>query len=304
MKKVSLVTVNFNSDRQTHALLASLKKVKTDGFRLSLIVVDNASKEPFTLNKDEEKQGVFLMTTQKNLGFTGGYNLGIQRALGDGAEYVVILNNDTLVAPDFIEVFLNTFAEHADCGLVVPKIYFAANHEFYKNRYKVNERGKVFWYAGGFTDWANVFSRHRGVDEVDTGQYDNEEVIDFATGCCMCLSREVLERVGIFDDKLYLYFEDADLSQRVLNRGYKIYYQPKAVIWHVNAASGGGSGSILHDYYLTRNRMLFGMRYAPLRAKIALIRESLRLLVNGRRWQKKGIRDFYLGKFGKGSFAI
>jgi GT2 family glycosyltransferase len=113
-----------------------------------------------------------------------------------------------------------------------------------------------------------------------------------------------LEKAGLFDEKLFLYFEDADLSQRVLRAGYTIIYAPKAVIWHANAASGGGSGSILHDYYITRNRMIFGMKYAPLRSKIALVRESLRLLVSGRQWQKIGIRDFYIGKFGKGSFGV
>ena len=153
-------------------------------------------------------------------------------------------------------------------------------------------------------DWLNVFSRHRGVDEVDKGQYDSALEIDFATGCCMCIPRSVLETVGLFDDTLYLYFEDADLSQRILRAGWKIIYQPKAVIWHVNAASGGGSGSPLHDYYLTRNRMVFGMRYASFRTKLALLKESVRLLMTGREWQKKGERDFFLGKFGKGSFAI
>lgn len=304
MKKVFLVTVNFNSENETHDLLASLKKVEEKGFSLSIVVVDNASKVPFTFLPGEKKEHITFLTTEKNLGFTGGYNLGIQKALDMGAEYVVILNNDTLVKPDFIHAFLQTYEKEKNVGIVVPKIYFAKGHEFHKDRYSEKEKGKVFWYAGGFMDWANVFSRHRGVDEVDTGQYDAMEKVDFATGCCMCIPREVLQRIGMFDDRLYLYFEDADLSQRVLRAGLSIIYQPQAVIWHVNAASGGGSGSSLHDYYLTRNRMVFGMRYATLRTKLALIRESIRLLLTGRQWQKIGIQDFYAKKLGKGSFAI
>lgn len=303
MKHVTLVTVNYNSEKETHDLLASLQKLQKVNFSFSVIVVDNASQTPFVLSGEEKRQGIVLITTEKNLGFTGGYNLGIRKALENGVDYVVIINNDTLVDPDFIEHFLETFDNTNHVGLVVPKIYFAKGHEFHKDRYKETEKGKVFWYAGGFMDWNNVFSRHRGVDEVDHGQYDIPEAIDFATGCCMCFPSDVLKKVGGFDDLLFLYFEDADLSQRILRAGYKIVYQPKSVIWHVNAASGGGSGSPLHDYYITRNRMVFGMRYAPLRAKFALIRESIRLLFAGRPWQKRGIQDFYTRNLGKGSFG-
>lgn len=304
MKKVTLVTVNFNSEEETHALLASLREVKQENFSLSIVVVDNGSKKPFRLSSDEKKENILLITTPENLGFAGGYNVGMRYGLDNDANYVVVLNNDTIADKDFIEEMLKTCESEKKCGIVVPKIYFAKNHEFHKERYTSTEKGKVFWFAGGYMDWANAFSKHRGVDEVDTGQYDVQEKIDFATGCCMCFPREVLEKVGLFDESLFLYFEDADISQKVLKAGYTIIYSPKAVIWHVNAASGGGSGSSLHDYYLTRNRMIFGMRYAPLRTKLALFKESIRLLVLGRQWQKIGIRDFYLRKFGKGSFAI
>ncbi|HYK07964.1 MAG TPA: glycosyltransferase family 2 protein [Candidatus Eisenbacteria bacterium] len=303
MKKVTLVTVNFNSEDETHNLLASLKHIHYENFSLSIVVVDNGSKIPFELSIEEKKENILLITTKENLGFAGGYNVGMRYGLDNGAEYVVVLNNDTIVEKNCIEEMLRACESEKKCGIVVPKIYFAKNHEFHKDRYSDAEKGKVFWFAGGYMDWANIFSRHRGVDEVDTGQYDNTEKVDFATGCCMCIPRDVLEKVGLFDEKLFLYFEDADLSQRVLKAGYTIIYAPKAVIWHTNAASGGGSGSILHDYYITRNRMIFGMKYAPLRSKIALLRESLRLLVFGRKWQKAGIKDFYLGKFGKGSFG-
>jgi len=164
--------------------------------------------------------------------------------------------------------------------------------------------GKVFWYAGGVIDWANVKSVHRGVDEVDHGQYDENKEIEFATGCCMMIKREVLEKVGLFDKRYFLYYEDADLSVRIKKAGFSIYYAPKAFLYHLNASSSGGAGrgNELQDYFLTRNQMFFGMKYAPIRSKIALIRQSLRLLSNGRREQKKAIQDFYLGRLGKGSF--
>ena len=81
-------------------------------------------------------------------------------------------------------------------------------------------------------------------------------------------------------------------------------YSPKAVLWHKNAGSAGGSGSSLQDYYITRNRLLFGARYAPFRSKLALLKESMMLLAKGRHWQRVGVLDFYLGRFGKGSYPI
>lgn len=301
MKKVVIVTITFNSEKETHACLASLEKLVTKGVEVEIVVVDNGSQNPYVLTDQEKKKGISLITTGKNLGFTGGSNAGIQYGLTRNADFIMLINNDTLVDSHLLQELLKPFA-NPQVGLVVPKIYFAKGHEYHIQKYKKEELGKVFWYAGGYVDWANVFTRHRGVDEVDTGQYNKDENITFATGCCMLLSREALRKVGVFDERYYLYFEDGDISQRILKAGFAIVYHPDAVLWHITAASGGGSGSPLHDYYLTRNRMLFGMQYAPLRSKLALLRESLRLLVMGRPWQKKGMRDFYLGRFGKGSY--
>lgn len=151
-------------------------------------------------------------------------------------------------------------------------------------------------------DWGNVLGSHRGVNEVDKGQYDRMDRTDFASGCCLLIKREVLETVGMFDEKYFLYYEDSDLAERAKRKNYSIMYAPKAYLWHKNAGSAGGSGSALQDYYITRNRLLFGMRYASIRTRIALLKESMRLLVTGRAWQKKGVRDFYLRRFGKGSY--
>jgi len=304
MKAVGLITINYNSEKETHACLASLKKLTVpNGYSLHIMVVDNGSKVPFVLTKEEEQRGnIHLIRSEQNLGFTGGNNLGIQHVLDKGASYVMLLNNDTIADPKLFVELLKELESDNTVGMTVPKIYFAKGHEYHKDKYKKEDLGNVFWYAGGSVDFANVFTRHRGIDEVDHGQYDSVEEVDFATGCCVLIKREVLEKVGLFDDTFFLYFEDGDLSMRVKKAGYKILYVPSAILWHINAGSSG-SGSALHDYYLTRNRMVFGMRYAPLRSRIALIKESIRLLINGREWQKKGLRDFYLGNFGKGSFG-
>ena len=303
MKTVGLVTINFNSEKETHACLESLTRMDVPkGFKLRIVVVDNASKVPFTLTPREKKDGIELLRSGENLGFTGGNNLGMRYVLDHGDEYVMLLNNDTIVSPELLTNLLTQLDADSRVGVTVPKIYFAKGHEYHKDRYEKKDLGKVFWYAGGEVDFANAYTRHRGVDEVDHGQYDTMEPVAFATGCCLLTRREVLEKVGLFDDKFFLYFEDGDLGERIKRAGYTLLYVPSAYLWHINAGSSG-SGSSLHDYYLTRNRMLFGMRYAPLRTKIALIRESARLLLYGREWQKRGLRDFYMGIFGKGTFG-
>lgn len=300
MKKVFAVAINFNKDAVTTAWLESMQKVITSDFSLDLVIVDNASSVPFRVKIPEKN--VHIIRSEDNTGFTGGNNIGMRYALSHGADYVLIINNDTIVDPDVVKNLLEVLESGIKIGITVPKIYFAKGHEFHKERYTQKDLGKVFWYAGGYTDWANIKSIHRGVDEVDRGQYDTLERTSFASGCCMLIKRAVLEKVGLFDDRGFMYYEDAIFCEKVQRAGYEIWYVPSAVIWHLNAVSSGGAGNGLQDYFITRNQMLFGMMFAPLRSKIAMIRQSIRYFLSGRPMQKKGIKDFYLGKFGKGTY--
>ncbi len=300
MLKVFVTIITFNSHNATLECLESVERIEKKGFELFVNVIDNGSREVFKTKNEYKNFVLKILRSDQNLGFSGGQNLGIKQALRDGADYIVVLNNDTILDKNLIVSLITTFKE--GMGIVSPKIYFAKGYEFHKERYSEKEKGKVFWYAGGIFDWSNMIASHRGVDEVDKGQYDKLSEIDFATGCCMAIRSDVFERVGFFDEKYFLYLEDSDLSNRLKKKGLKIIYQPEAVLWHKNASSAGGSGSILQDYYITRNRLLFGFKYANLRTKLALIRESVKIIISGRRWQKQGAIDFYLGKFGRGSF--
>lgn len=303
MKKVFISIINFNGSRNTRECLESIDNLNMTGIDLNVVVIDNASEEKLNLEDSFLKNASLeIILNDKNLGFSGGHNLGIKYAFSKDAEYVVILNNDTILDKDLVYELLNALDKDAKIGIVSPKIYFAKGSEFHKGRYKSEELGHVFWYAGGDMDWGNVIGKHRGVDEVDKGQYDKQEEVNFSSGCCMLIRKEVLEKVGFFNEKYFLYYEDNDFSQRVKKAGYKIEYAPKAVLWHKNAGSVGGSGSELQDYYITRNRLLFGMDYASSRIKIALFKESIKFLLNGRKWQKKGVLDFYLRRFGQGSY--
>jgi GT2 family glycosyltransferase len=163
-----------------------------------------------------------------------------------------------------------------EVGLVSPMIYFYPGLEFHKDSYKKSEKGKVVWYAGGVIDWENVYAYHWGVDEVDHGQFAGAEETGFATGCCVAFRRDVIDKVDLMDEKYFLYWEDVDWSVRVKKAGYKLVFEPKSVAWHKNAGSTGGSGSQIHQYYQTRNRIRFGLKFAPLRSKLAIVRESVK----------------------------
>ncbi len=304
MRNVFISIINFNGRDGTFKCLDSIKKLNTSDFKLNVVVIDNGSTEKLNLPQDYLGNiPLKIIAEEKNSGFTGGHNKGIKYALGNGADYILVLNNDVTADPNLISQLIKALDINSKYAITSPKIYFAKGFEFHKGRYEEKDKGRVFWYAGGIMDWANVIARHRGVDEVDKGQYQNREETDFVTGACFLIKSEVFKKVGIFDNKYFLYYEDSDLSQRIKRAGYKIIYSPDAILWHNNAVSAGGSGSPLQDYYISRNRMIFGLRYAPLRSKVALIKESIKLLVVGRQWQKKGIGDFYLGRFGKGSYS-
>jgi len=266
--KIVLLVLNYNGIKDSLECIESLKNLKTKKFTVSTVVVDNASTDG-SQEKLRKISGIKLLENKKNLGYSGGNNVGIKYAINSGADYVCILNNDVKVDKNLLVNFLKS----TNTDIVSPKIYFYPGQEFHKSRYKKQDIGKVFWYAGGYIDWDNIIGSHRGVDEVDSGQFDSETLIGYATGACIFANVEVFKKVGLFDEKYFLYLEDMDFSIRAKKAGYKITYQPSAIVWHKNASSSGGSGSQLQDYYISRNRLLFAFKYAKIKTKLALLKQ-------------------------------
>lgn len=291
--KVVTVVLSFNSRKYIEDCLRSLKGNE-------VVVVDAGSTDGSSEFIAEKFPELKLIVVKENLGYAGGNNLGIKYALENGADLIWVVNPDIVVAPDALSEAMKAMTDNV--AVVASKVYFAAGFEFHKEKYKKNDLGKVIWYAGADNDWDNVYAKHWGINEVDKGQFNKKKEIGYATGSSMLLRSEVLKKTGLIDEKYFMYYEENDLCQRIKKAGYKLIYAPQSIVRHkVGQAAGIGSG--LADYYIARNRMLFGMRWAPWRSKFALIRESVKLLFTGRPWQKIGIRDFYLGKFGKGSYA-
>jgi len=295
-KKVSVIIVNWNGFKDTLVCLASLAKINKKYADLTVIVVDNGSTNESVREIRQKFPAVTLLETGKNLGFTGGNNFGMHYALAHGADFVWLLNNDTFVDPNVLS-FVSVFKD-PKVGIAGSKIYFAPEHEFHHDRYKAQERGNVLWYAGGIVDWANVYASHRGVDEVDRGQYDATSETPFITGCSLMIRKEVIEKIGMLDDRYYLYLEDLDFCLRAKEAGYKLMYVPSSVLWHVNAGSSARPGNPLHEYYLTRNRLLLGFRYTNFRTKFALVREAIRFVVTGSPVRRKAVFDWAFGRLG------
>ena len=143
MKKIAIVTINYNSEKTTQNFLDSIKKEKSADFSVKVIVVDNGSEKLF-----KTEDSVMVIRSEKNTGFSGGCNLGIKKAMDDGADYILLINNDTTVDQNLIKDLLEVFENDSKIGIATPKIYFSKGSEFHKDKYQKSDLGKVLWFAG------------------------------------------------------------------------------------------------------------------------------------------------------------
>lgn len=296
MDKIFSVVVNYQRSKDTSECLQSLE---TAGFKQERIVlIDNNSGDDSAKILAKKFPCLNLIKSQKNLGFAQGNNEGIKLALKKGATQVLFLNNDAYVEKNFLKNISQALHLENKAAIIGPKIYFAPGYEYHK-KYSPKDSGKVIWYAGASIDWQNVLGKHRGLDEVDRGQYDSCQKTEFVSGCCMLIKKEVFSKIGFFDPRYFLYLEDMDFCVRAKKAGFGLYYFPQAVVWHKNLGTGKNTSSALQDYYYTRNRLLFGFHYCSWRTKFALLREALKFLGKGNQEQKKAVVDFFRQKFGE-----
>jgi GT2 family glycosyltransferase len=298
MIKVAIILVAWNNWKDTEDCLLSLQKLDTKGLDIEVIVVDNGSTTHPISRISKKFPKVHIIEHPTNIGFSGGNNIGIKYALSKGALYIWLLNNDTFVDPQACLTLVDSLVENRG-GVVGSKIYFSPGYEYHRDRYKESDRGKVLWFAGGIIDWDNMYASHRGVDEVDNGQYDSSEGTPFITGCSMMFTSDVVKKVGMLNESYFLYYEDVEFCLRAKDAGFNLGYVPTSKIWHKNSGSSDGPGGTVQEYYQTRNRYRIGMKYCSLRTKIALFRESIKRLFIGRSIEKRAVFDFLFGRSGK-----
>jgi GT2 family glycosyltransferase len=243
---VYIILVNYNGYKDTIECVNSLKKINYKNYKI--IIVDNASSDDSLNILRQKTNNSIIIESKKNLGFAGGNNLGIKYALNHDADYIMLLNNDTLVKIDFLDNMINSFNKNNKVGLVGCKIMY-------------HPKKSIIWYGGGYIDWFKFIGAHYGMRQIDNGQCDDEKEIDFMTGCCMLIKREVFEKVGLLSEDYFMYFEDVDFCVKVRNGGYKIWYNPKAIIYHKVGLSSGGEESPFSIKWCTRNRLLFMNKY-------------------------------------------
>lgn len=299
--KTSLVILHYKNNQDTLDCLDSVFKSNFSGLDVSVILVMNGLSPDFKLKVQGLYSNVNFIINAQNCGFAAGNNLGIKKALSLDSSHIILLNNDTVVDKNAILELVRFSMTDSLIGLVSPKIYFAPGFEFHNDKYLSSDRGKVIWYAGGDIDWNNMYAKHRGVDEIDTGQFNGKTETGFTTGCCMLIKKKVIEDFGLLNEKYFMYYEDIDYSMKVRSKGYKVYYDPQAFIWHKNASSSGRPGSPLHVYYQTRNRLYFGMKFAPFRTKKSLLFEGMKFLFQGG-IRSKATLDSLLNHMGQQSY--
>jgi GT2 family glycosyltransferase len=223
---VAVVVLTWNGRDLTLDCLRSLAAVKTANLRV--LVVDNGSTDDTVAAvRAQGDPRVTVLENGANLGFAAGNNAGIRRALDSGADFVLLLNNDTVVDPDFVDHLLAGARANPDVGIAGPKIYF----------FDPPDR---IWFAGGEVSMWRGTARHIGIRETDRGQHDRARDVDYVSGCALLARRAVFERVGLLDPGYRAYFEDADLCARATRAGFRVRYVPAAKVWHRISASTGG----------------------------------------------------------------
>lgn len=261
---LALITVVYENYTLLDDFISSLKKQTDRDFKV--FVVDS-SPQPKNLLLPSFCQ---LIKTA-NKGYAHGLNVGEYEAKQQGYTSFCFMNNDVFFEKEFVSNVKKSIKEHPST-LIGGKIYYAPGYEYHKDRYSPRDKGRVLWYAGGSIDWKNAYTPHIGVDLVDKGQFDEPKKITFVTGCLMCFDKDVLDTVGSFDESYFMFYEDADFSARVKKQHLTLLYDPTIILWHKSGQSSDGAGSQTQVRFQKRSMLLFGLKHAPLKTKIHLLK--------------------------------
>lgn len=249
---VHIILVNWNGYDDTVECVESCLTLAHAPFEV--VVVDNGSADGSgerLRTRFSAEPRVSVILTRENLGFAGGNNAGIARALDAGADYIWLLNNDTVVEPASLSALLAAAESHPDAGMFGSKVYYY-------------DRPSVLWFAGGFIREVREGSTfHRGLEEEDTGQYDTPGTVDYVTGASLFASAALVREIGMMSEDYFLYWEEVDWCARAAAAGHPNRYVPASRVWHKVGASLGAQNSPVQIRYDARNRLLFYRRNRP-----------------------------------------
>jgi GT2 family glycosyltransferase len=246
---VSVIILNFNGRDLLCKCLQSV--FKTDYPDYEVIVVDNGSTDESCMMVEREFPHVQLIRNHENCGYSKGNNVGILYSIG---EFIVLLNNDTVVTPEWLSELVREAERNPEC-FYQPKILFARSK-------KINSAGNSIQLYG--------FAFPRGIGELDFGQYDKECEISYSSGACVLASKEFIKKIGLLDDDFYTFYEDVNWGWRALMLGYKSIYVPSAVVYHKWGGTWGSKMFSNKFYLIERSRLATVFRNYSFRTLIIM----------------------------------
>ena len=291
---VIVTILNFNRASETVECVKSLQACHFKSF--AIVIVDNGSTDRSVELLRSELKDVEIVSTGRNLGYTGGVNYSVTEARKKNPTYILVINNDTVVEPDFLNYLVDAMESNKNAAAAGGTIYYHY------------DKTKV-WYAGGrLIPWRGLAVHNHKNRLLDPSSLNGVEKVTFITGCLMLFRVSALNDIGTEDERFFMYLDDIELSTRIVTKGFEMLYVPKAVIYH----------KIVHDelspfkvYFTVRNRLLFinvslsgAVKYFAIVYYLSVI--SVKLFI----WRMAnppvfkaaflGLKDYFAGKFYEG----
>lgn len=254
---IGIVTVSYNSGPVLHDFFESLDLQTIKDFTVYAIENNSTDNSLEILNKeiDIHNYKIKLYKQNENIGVAAGNNIGIKEALRDGCEYILLSNNDIILKSTAIENLAKGLAK-ANVNIAIPKMYYYG-------------QDNVLWCTGGWFSARYGETPARGYREIDNGQYDAPDFVEYAPTCFMLFKKDVFKRVGLMDEKYFVYYDDSDFIWRATkNHHEKIAYIPESIIWHRVSFSTGGQKSSFYIHYFNRNKIYFTLKHFNLLQKL------------------------------------
>jgi len=261
-----VITIILNTNRKEDTLAALASLSASDYAHHRVIVLDNASEDGSVEAIRRAHPQVEIIELDHNLGYAGNNNIGIQVALDQGADWIFVLNEDTVLAPDCITRLIEVGSADSRVGIIGPMVYH-------------HDEPKVIQSAGGKMD-DNWRAWHLAQNELDQGQYKQPHAVEWISGCAILVRRAVIDQVGGLDERFFYYWEETEWCLRAREQGWRILHVPQAKLWHKGVQRSYKPGPNV-TYYSTRNRFLMLSKHrAPIMAWMVAWGQTLRTLIS------------------------
>ena len=266
LPQVAIVILNWNGWSDTLACLASVAGLTYQNYRV--IVVDNGSEDDSLshLRKFVAPFALTLIETGRNLGYAGGNNVGVRTALANGAHFILILNNDTTVAPDLLEQLICAADTHPRAGVFGARLFYASDPT-------------RIWFDGARWNSQSMRLSWPGQGACETDLPTSIKETDYVCGAALFFRAEAAQQIGLLDEAFFLVWEEVDWCFRARKAGWQNLVVPAAKVWHKIGVSFGDESSPLRTYFSIRNEMLWASRHVPLFARLRLWAKNLRRLL-------------------------